>query len=52
MQKALNEQLTAEMYSSYLYLAMSACFQSIKLAGFANWASGCLWLRPRSRSEA
>jgi ferritin len=37
MQKALTEQLNAEMYSSYLYLSMSSYFQSIELAGFANW---------------
>jgi ferritin len=34
---ALNQQLNAELYSSYLYLSMSAYFQSIKLPGFANW---------------
>ncbi len=37
MQKALNEQLNAEMYSSYLYLSMAAYFQSINLSGFATW---------------
>ncbi|UCH89673.1 MAG: ferritin [Thermoplasmata archaeon] len=37
MEKALNEQLNAEMYSSYLYLSMSAYFQSRDLPGFANW---------------
>ncbi len=37
MTKSLNKQLNAELYSSYLYLAMSAHFQSINLAGFANW---------------
>ena len=37
IQKALNEQLNAELYSSYLYLAMSAYFGSINLKGFANW---------------
>lgn len=37
MQKALNEQINAEYYSSYLYLSMSAYFQSISLCGFANW---------------
>ncbi|MDY6932783.1 MAG: ferritin [Spirochaetota bacterium] len=34
---ALNEQLNAELYSSYLYLAMCAYFKSINLDGFANW---------------
>lgn len=37
MQKALNDQINAEMFSAYLYLAMEACFQSLGLAGFANW---------------
>jgi len=37
MLKALNEQINAEMYSSYLYLAMEAHFQSISLSGFAAW---------------
>ena len=37
MQEALNGQLNAELYSSYLYLAMSAYFQDINLGGFANW---------------
>jgi ferritin len=34
---ALNQQLNAELYSSYLYLSMSAYFQSINLPGFSNW---------------
>jgi ferritin len=37
MQQALNDQTNAEMYSAYLYLSMSAYFQSISLGGFANW---------------
>lgn len=37
MQKALNDQIAAEMYASNLYLAMSAYFQSINLPGFAAW---------------
>ena len=37
MQEALNKQLNAELYSSYLYLSMSAYFQSVNLSGFANW---------------
>ncbi len=37
IQTALNEQLNAEMYSSYLYLSMSAYFESVALKGFANW---------------
>ncbi len=35
--KALNKQVNAELYSSYIYLSMSAYFQSINLTGFANW---------------
>lgn len=37
MQGALNDQVNAELYSAYLYLAMAAYFQSLKLSGFANW---------------
>ena len=37
MEKALNGQLNAEYYSSYLYLSMAAFFESIDLPGFANW---------------
>lgn len=37
MEKALNEQLNAEMYSAYLYLSMSAHFKGVNLNGFANW---------------
>ena len=37
MEAALNEQLNAELYSSYLYLSMSAYLESINTAGMANW---------------
>jgi ferritin len=37
VEKALNDQVNAEMYSSYLYLAMSAYFESVDLPGFAQW---------------
>jgi ferritin len=37
VEKALNDQINAELYSAYLYLAMSAYFQSISLNGFASW---------------
>ena len=37
VEKALNSQLNAELYSSYLYLSMNAYFKSINLDGFANW---------------
>jgi ferritin len=39
IEKAINEQINAELYSSYLYLAMSAYLESIGLAGFAKWMS-------------
>jgi len=37
MEKALNEQLNAELYSAYLYLSMAAWFESQNLPGFATW---------------
>lgn len=37
MEKALNEQINAEMYSSYIYLAMAAYFESENLPGCASW---------------
>ncbi|HPY60659.1 MAG TPA: ferritin [Methanospirillum sp.] len=37
VEKALNEQINAELYSAYLYLSMSAWFDSAGLRGFANW---------------
>ncbi|RLF37656.1 MAG: ferritin [Thermoplasmata archaeon] len=37
MEDALNEQLNKEMYSAYLYMAMSAHSTHIGLPGFANW---------------
>jgi len=37
MEKALNEQINEEFYSAYLYLAMSAWFESQNLPGFASW---------------
>jgi ferritin len=37
VQKAINAQINAELYSAYLYLSMSAWFDSMNLKGFANW---------------
>jgi len=37
MQKALNSQINAELYSSYLYLAMAAYFIKENWNGFATW---------------
>ena len=34
---AINEQIKWELYSSYLYLSMSAWYDSIGRGGFANW---------------
>ena len=35
--QALNEQVTHEFYASFLYLSMSAYFDTQNLAGFASW---------------
>ena len=37
MEKALNEQVGYELYSAYLYFAVSAWFNARGLAGFAAW---------------
>ena len=37
LQDAINEQINLELYSAYLYLSMSAHFESENLSGFANW---------------
>ena len=37
IEKELNSQLNKELFSSYLYMSMSAYFQSVDLLGFANW---------------
>jgi len=37
MEKALNEQLNAELASSYIYLSLAAYFESENLEGFASW---------------
>ncbi len=37
LQKAINEQINKEFYSSYLYLAMAAHFDAKALPGFASW---------------
>jgi ferritin len=37
MEKALNEQINAELYSAYIYLSMAAWFESQNLSGFATW---------------
>jgi ferritin len=37
MEEALNKQLNAELFSSFLYLSMAADFQSKNFTGFAAW---------------
>ncbi|MGE5457740.1 MAG: ferritin [Methanococcaceae archaeon] len=37
MEKALNEQLNAELYSWYLYLSMSAHFEEHNFTGISKW---------------
>ncbi len=35
--EAINEQINTEFYSAFLYLSMSAYFESMNLNGFAHW---------------
>lgn len=37
VQDAINEQIKNELYSGYVYLAMSAHFEERNLNGFAHW---------------
>ncbi len=37
MEKALNKQINAELYSAYLYLSMASYFESVDLEGCAKW---------------
>ncbi|MEN6442373.1 MAG: ferritin [Methanoregula sp.] len=37
MEDAINKQINREFYSAYLYLGMSAYFESANLKGFAKW---------------
>lgn len=37
VEKAVNAQINAELYSEYLYLAMAAWFDANNLPGFAHW---------------
>ncbi len=37
IEKAINDQIDAELYSAYLYLSMSANFSDQNLDGFADW---------------
>jgi ferritin len=37
MERALNDQVNAELFASYLYQSISAYYNSVDLPGFANW---------------
>lgn len=37
IQDAMNEQINAELFSSYLYLSMSAYFEAQNFTGMARW---------------
>jgi ferritin len=37
MESALNRQVNRELYSAYLYLSMSAYFETASMKGFATW---------------
>lgn len=37
VEESFNAQINEELFSSYVYLAMSAHFESKNLEGFANW---------------
>lgn len=37
IEKAINEQINKEFYSSYLYLSMAAYFEDKNLPGFSKW---------------
>lgn len=37
MEKALNEQINKEIFSSYLYLSLSAYYETLNLSGFAAY---------------
>lgn len=37
MEDAVNAQINEELFSAYVYLAMSAHFEAKNLEGFANW---------------
>jgi ferritin len=39
LQKNINSQINEELYSSYLYLSISAYCSSMNFKGFANWFS-------------
>ena len=46
IEKAINRQINAELWSGYLYLSMSSYFESKGLKGFANW----MWIQAREET--
>ena len=37
IEKAINDQINAEIYSAYLYYSMAAYFENMSLKGFSHW---------------
>ena len=37
VERGINGQINAELYSAYLYYSMAAYFESLSLKGFAHW---------------
>jgi len=37
VEKAINDQINAELYSAYMYYSMAAYFESLSLKGAAHW---------------
>lgn len=37
VEDAFNDQINAELYSAYIYMAMSAYLESVDLSGMAHW---------------
>ncbi len=37
MEKAINDQINAELHSAYIYTSMAYWFESVALTGFAKW---------------
>jgi ferritin len=37
MAQAFNQQINAELYSSYLYMAMASWFEDKQMPGSAHW---------------
>jgi ferritin len=37
VERGINEQINAELYSAYLYYSMAAYFEALSLKGFSHW---------------